>query len=178
MAVRTDPFLQHIPIKDSCEIWAQPKHSPPRPAPWSLLRHFRVFENPETLSVASARVDHVDLQPRTSKAHKTLHHALESRAVRPCTQVTASAGLALVELLESSKRTTNRTTAVRLGTAPVEGAAAAAEQPVRSLLDYAAWAVSRAGGGASDARLAEELSSVGEAARRLQVWALSIACSI
>ena len=78
----------------------------------------------------------------------------------------------MVELLKSSERGATRTTAVRLGGALAEGAAA--ERPVRSLLDYAAWAVSRAGGGASDARLAEELSSVGEAARRLQVWSLII----
>lgn len=46
---------------------------------------------------------------------------------------------------------------------------AVSDRPVRTLLDYAAWALSRAGGGASDARLTEELTSVGEAARRLQV---------
>ena len=91
-------------------------------------------------------------------------------------QVTAQSGAAVVELLQFSKRITKHTStdisstaAAAGGVAEAPAATQAAERPVKSLLDYAAWALSVAGGSASSARLVEELSSVGEAARRLQV---------
>jgi len=85
-------------------------------------------------------------------------------------QVTAPAGKAFLDVPDLSKR---KLPARKPSAASAAAAAAEAvtvvERPVRTLLEYAAWVVTSTNGSSPAASLCQELCSVGDAARRLQV---------
>ena len=83
-------------------------------------------------------------------------------------QVTALAARAFVQI--PSLGTCNLPAVSKTVGASVERVV---EKPVCTLLDYAAWVVSSADGATSRATLLQELCSVGDAARRLQVCCMT-----
>lgn len=96
--------------------------------------------------------------------HVTLHDVSAAEL-----QVTAPAGRAFVQIPSHGKC---KLPAVS-PTVAANAAEAVIEKPVCTLLDYAAWVVSSADGATPCAPLRQELCSVGDAARRLQVCCMA-----